>query len=360
MKKTILILLSLLILYTSYSFADNGTIPEDIFTGLSTVLDNQHVKSETQPSDLLSPNPNGNGSVHPGQSFSSKIEYRRDRNHSTMTINLMGLENVNIAKDVNQISMDIPDDVLIRNMIADVSGQDVEIMDRLITSYSFIDQEGTNQLIIRLRDQVGYNINQNPYGVIIELTRTPRAVPRIVIDPGHGAHDGGASSKTTGALEKTLTLRTSLMLRDALVQKGYEVIMTRDSDIYPTLTERAELSNSVDADLFISIHYNSATLKKGTTSHPAQGIETLFPFTSDNKAVAEPIQKQLIAYTGAKNRGLKNGSELVVLKKSKAPGALVELGFLSNADEAKRVLQEEYQQKLVMALSTGIDMYFGR
>ena len=154
--------------------------------------------------------------------------------------------------------------------------------------------------------------------------------------------------------EKALALRTGLLLRDSLVSKGYDVTMTRDSDWYPALTDRSAQANMMDADAFISIHYNSA----GATS--ASGIETFAYATEDNKRLASSIQAQLIANTGAANRGVKNGNKLIVLNTTKVPAVLLELGFLSNPTEAKRMLENDYQNTLAESIAKGVDIYFGR
>lgn len=368
MKKRLLMIFMLFCMIYTVAYADTGGIPEHIFIGLSTVLDNQQKDNpatsppSTQGGGILEPSISTQPSipVDPAQTFNSKVEYKRDRNNSVFTLNLIGLENAKIQQGQQQIVVEISDQVLEQNGLINIMSEDKEVMDRLITTQSFVDGEGINNFVINLRNNVTYTVNQNAYGIIFNLHRAPSAVPRIVIDPGHGGHDLGATSPTTKVHEKDLALRTSLALRDSLVQKGYEVVMTRDHDFYPTLTDRAALANDLDADMFISIHYNSVTLKKGVTSHPAHGIETWVPHTPDNKALAEPVQRELIAQTGANNRGLKKGEKLVVLKRTKVPAILVELGFFSNANESRRVLEESYQQALVSALSTGIDRYFGR
>lgn len=364
MRKSILILIMALGLVHTVGHADTGGIPDQVFTGLSVVLDNQQTKSantsqNTDPTPLLQEEM-PIAPIAPSTSFLSKIEYKRDRNNSSLALNIMGLENAQVTQGQQQIVVEISDEVLMKNGL-DLSGnEDKELMDRLITTYRFINEEGSNSFTIDLRNNVTYTVDQNAYGLIIHFHRMSSAVPRIVIDPGHGGQDPGATSPTTKVQEKALALKTSLALREVLLQKGYEVIMTRESDVYPTLTERAALANDLDADMFISVHYNSVKMKKGATNHPAHGIETWVPHTPDNKALAEPVQRQLIAHTGANNRGLKKGEKLVVLNRTKVPAILVELGFLSNANESRQVLDEGYQQALVSALAAGIDNYFGR
>ena len=80
----------------------------------------------------------------------------------------------------------------------------------------------------------------------------------IVIDPGHGGSSPGASTPDSGVSEKNLTLITSEKIRNRLLEEGYTVIMTRDDDRFLELQDRADVANDIDADLFLSIHYNSA------------------------------------------------------------------------------------------------------
>ncbi len=351
MKKFLCAGLSLLLMSPSISYAA-GAIPEDVYGKLSAVLDIQEKLDRNESINygdysILFPNT---------VEFKSKVEYKRDRNSSQMTINLMGAENLRYTEEAGSITFEITQEVLEKNGLLTVFGQGVDIGDRLLYTYEYFAPEHGNsaKLTLSLRENVSYTINQNAYGIIVSLSKNASVVPKIVIDAGHGAHDLGAISKITGVSEKTLTLRTALALRDVLTEKGYEVILTRDWDFYPTNPDRAKMANEVDADIFVSIHYNSATSSK------VHGLETFAYNTPDNNLLAEPVHRSLIASTGANNRGIKVGDKLIVLNSTKVPAILVELGFLSNPDEARRVLTESHQEVLVRALAAGIDNYFGR
>lgn len=360
MRKILLIATAFLVLHNTAVYANNDAIPEEVFSNLSIVLDTENAKreqvqtapNETKTDSVTTPTPEG---IDPLANFTSKLEYKRDRNHSSLNVNLTGLEEAKISEAQGQIAIEIADSVLEQNGLFNVISQEAEFNDRLISTHQFIDGEGVNQFIIHLRDNVTYSIDKNSTGIQINFVKGSSAVPKIVIDPGHGGHDPGAKSKVTGTQEKTYALKTGLLLRDQLVQRGYDVVMTRDSDFYPTLTDRAKLANDLDADIFISIHYNSA---KNTTK--PSGIETLVYQTPDNKQLALFVHNQLISSTGVLNRGLKNGNKIIVLNRTKVPAILVELGFLTNPNEAKRIHEDDYQHILANALATGIDKYFGR
>ncbi len=344
MKKTVLGIFFAIMLCTLTSFASNGSIPDEIFNGLSSVVDIQNALHGV-----------GNSVVLPqGSDFGSKVSYTRDRNSASMTINVMGLEDARIEESAQQIVIDIPQKVLESNLLSEPAEYTYDLQDRLVAEHQLVRLDKDAQLIVRLKEEVTYTISKNPYGIIISLTKTNLTTPRVILDPGHGGKDPGAISKINGVYEKSLTLKTALALRDMLQQRGYEVIMTRDSDVYPTLTERAALANDMDGDIFVSIHYNA------TTKASISGIETYAYSTPDNQYLAEQIHRSLIESTGAVNRGVKSGNKLVVLNRTKVPAVLLELGFLTNANEANLVTQEHYQSTLTMAIADGIDRYFGR
>ena len=199
----------------------------------------------------------------------------------------------------------------------------------------------------------------------------PAARRTVVIDAGHGGHDPGTSS--TFAIEEQVVLDIALKLRDLLVNEGIEVILTRDHDTYLTLKERSTYSTP-DRNLFISIHANAAP------SSQATGIETwvfgqpLNPglinqairengggaageaLTQEALASAEGIagdilkeaqlnysltlaqlvQDRMIDATGARDRGVK-ANVFYVISTARIPAVLVEVGFVSNADEGRRL-----------------------
>ena len=236
----------------------------------------------------------------------------------------------------------------------DLSNLNQNPEDRLVSSFNYSPE--LKEFTIYLKQNVDVNYNTYSQELVFNFTKRKNAVPKIVIDPGHGAHDGGATSIITRVKEKTLTLKTSLSLRDKLINAGYDIVMTRDSDFYPTLLGRAKLANDLDADLFISVHYNS--VNKNTTK--INGIESYIYSTPDNRLVGESIHSSLINATGAFNRGLKNGNKLVVLNRTKVPAILLELGFLSHPAEAIKVMDSNYQEVLTDAVVEGVNKYFGR
>lgn len=185
----------------------------------------------------------------------------------------------------------------------------------------------------------------------------------IVIDPGHGGPASGAVSASKKYLEKDLNLSVSLKLRTELEKKGYNVLMTRETDVLPfgaisdsySLAPRINFANDKKADMFISVHFNSFGVPT------ASGIETFYEVNKpEDKPLAISLQNSLIDNIITLNRGVKNtnNSPLYVLGNSKVPAALVELGFISNPVDELTLVTDAYHNKAANALANGIDNYF--
>lgn len=179
----------------------------------------------------------------------------------------------------------------------------------------------------------------------------------IVIDPGHGGSDPGAISYSRKYRESDLTLSVGLKLERELKARGYNVVMTRRTDVYPTLSERADLANRVNADGFISIHFNAAT-------PAATGLETFYtPQASssaknyNDRAFAESIQNEMISTLGGRNRGVKQAN-YTVISRTKTYAALVELGFITNPSDEERLASNSYHELSAKALANGVDNFF--
>lgn len=185
----------------------------------------------------------------------------------------------------------------------------------------------------------------------------------IVLDPGHGGIDGGASSKS-GLVEKDITLSIAGYLRDYLQQAGALVLMTREGDYdladkgapirkRQDLERRAELVNMSETDLFLSIHLNSIPGPRW------RGAQTFYnPSREENEIIAKLIQEELIANLQNTTRQVKVDQEIFLLKSIQAVGALVEAGFLSNPEEASLLGDSKYQIQVADAIYRAILRYF--
>lgn len=187
----------------------------------------------------------------------------------------------------------------------------------------------------------------------------------IYIDPGHGGADGGADNGD--AVEKEIALSISNKLRDYLQEQGALVLMTRESDTdladedtrglsrrkVQDLHKRAELINESEAEFFVSIHLNSIPSSRW------HGAQTFYSSRFvENKIAAEFIQEELVDKLENTDRAAKSIDHVYLLKSAKKPGALVEVGFLSNPTERDLLVDEDYQEKIAAAIYEGILRYF--
>lgn len=196
------------------------------------------------------------------------------------------------------------------------------------------------------------------------------SVRTIMLDIGHGGKDRGAAGKSS--FEKDITLRLGRRLAAVLRACGYRVIMTRNSDLYLDLDQRSALQRRYDADLFLSLHINSAA------DRSVKGIETfcLTPagapssnggktvwtkyngnaFDSNNIVLAYNVQRSLLSRTGAVDRGVKR-ARFAVLRDIRCPGVLIEVGFLSNRQEELNLNSAAYIEKLARGIADGVIQY---
>ena len=146
----------------------------------------------------------------------------------------------------------------------------------------------------------------------------------IVLDPGHGGHDPGAVNGSRR--EKDDNLRLGLALRPRFQAQGLRVIMTRDTDVFVSLDERSAISNRNNADIFVSLHRNAFD------NPAANGVETLVhpDANAATRRHAQNVQNALVAVGVQSDRGVRN-MNFAVLRNTRAPAMMVELGFISNA-----------------------------
>lgn len=182
-------------------------------------------------------------------------------------------------------------------------------------------------------------------------TVTPRKTKGVVIiDAGHGGRDPGTTS-ATGMNEKDVNLRVAAKVARLLEQRGIGVVMTRWQDEYIEKDERAAIGNRRKAELFVSIHADSApsSSAQGFTIYVAAGA------SAESYRAAHAIN-QAIEKTGQNNRGIRE-EDYRVLMQSKGPAVLIELGYLSNAQEAARLSDDRFRDRLAQAIADGIQTY---
>ena len=169
----------------------------------------------------------------------------------------------------------------------------------------------------------------------------------VVIDAGHGGQDPGATS-CTGYYEKMTNLQVATKLVRLLRQRGIKVVMTRDSDSFIELEERAAIANRNKAGLFVSIHGDSMerSSERGFTIYVARSGSWA------SRQAATAIAREM-AKTGLDNQGIRQ-ADYKVLIYTEGPAVLVELGYLSNYQEAGLLRDSAFQDRLAQAIANGI------
>ncbi len=210
----------------------------------------------------------------------------------------------------------------------------------------------------------------------------------IVIDAGHGGKDPGGGRGNL--IEKPIALSISKKIGAILAAKGYTVLLTRDTDRFIPLKERTAFANRHKADLFLSIHANAsekpsangietyyldvtstdknaeliAARENANSGYSIQELESLLKGliveskSRDSRRLAEHVQRELVAATGAADRGVKH-ARFVVLIGTKVPAILIETGFLTNPTEAQKLTSDTYQQKVAAAIVQGVEKFLG-
>lgn len=173
----------------------------------------------------------------------------------------------------------------------------------------------------------------------------------LLLDAGHGGKDPGTSGN--GMQEKNLTLTIAQKIEQELQGSGIKVYMTRDSDVYPENSTRAQTANDI-ADLMVSIHINSGP-------ETANGTETLYQVHANDsssrltsKQLAEILQASMISGTGNTNRGVKLRTDLLILNRTTVPSAIVEVVFITNTGDALKISTPAYQDQVAQAIADGI------
>ena len=204
----------------------------------------------------------------------------------------------------------------------------------------------------------------------------------VVIDPGHSAvvaegteplgpgstenkapDTSGTSGTVSGLAEYELTLSVSQKLRDVLQDRGYTVLMTRESNDVPvSCIERADVANNAEADAFVRIHAN------GSEDSSVKGAMTIC-ITPDNpfypelyeqaRALSDCIINKLSESAGCENDGVWETDSMSGNNWSQVPATIVEMGYMTNPEEDALMATEDYQNKIVRGIADGIDQYFG-
>jgi N-acetylmuramoyl-L-alanine amidase len=199
----------------------------------------------------------------------------------------------------------------------------------------------------------------------------------IVLDPGHGGSDTGTRNILNNQFEKEYALDWAMRLARLLREDGHTVHLTRTNDIEVSLTNRVAFADAREADLFLSLHFNSAFPSQtqsgletycltpaGMASHLTRGYEDdpgrVFPnnaFDEMNVRYAAVIHRRLLEATLAADRGVRRARFMAVLRGQNRPAVLIEGGFLSNPAESRLIQTEAYRENLARAVAASVQSF---
>jgi N-acetylmuramoyl-L-alanine amidase len=304
----------------------------------------------------------------------SLLSIKEDNGHILIQADHQVKPNDFVLDTPDRVVLDFPDTVIsnsLRNSISfnngigivetasasTTSGQSSIVREIRMSQYS--DNPATVRVVVELTQKSKYHLTMSSNTIDLGLEQTPiqstdsnagQASGQgsvVVIDAGHGGKDTGAIG-ATGDNEKDLTLSIANLVTSDLQKDGVKVIETRDDDSYPTLQDRVDLANNSNANLFLSIHMNSFLPS-------AHGTETWYD-TPQSADFANTLHSHLIAATGFTDRGVKS-TGYYVIKNTKMPSSLVEVGFITNPTENSQLLNADFQQKVAKALADAINEY---
>jgi len=177
----------------------------------------------------------------------------------------------------------------------------------------------------------------------------------VVIDPGHGGPDPGAIG-IGGIRETDVVLEVSKIVKKLLSEKGVKVRLTRKNEVDLDLPPRVSFANNTDADIFVSIHANASRGKR----RDINGLETFYFRGWRGRLLAKRIQKQILRVSpGSPDRGVKQG-RFYVIKNTKMPAVLVEIGFLTGRLDARRLEKTAHRKRIAYAIAKGILEYLSK
>jgi N-acetylmuramoyl-L-alanine amidase len=202
----------------------------------------------------------------------------------------------------------------------------------------------------------------------------PKTNVTIVIDPGHGGDDSGTRSIVGNRCEREFTLDWARRLEAMLTTNGWQVFLTRNNDTHLSLSNRIAFADEHKADLFLSLHFNSAApnlheagletycltptgMASSVTRNYGDDARLTFPnnaFDAENLVLATCVHRALLQVNGRHDRGVRHARYLSVLRGQNRPAILVEGGYLSNPLEARRIADPTYRQRMAEAVANAL------
>jgi len=263
--------------------------------------------------------------------------------------------NVFRLKEPDRIVIDLPNTTLERAADGSASGSfPVDANHSYISNirYSlFAFEPATVRIVVDLKRPIWHHVVPQESGAAGAVIRFMDVEPiEVIIDAGHGDTDPGAISKS-GKFEKDLTLAIALKVADRLKNEPLiKPVLIRDDDTYTSPAERAAEANKLGVDLYVSIHANSSDQSS------VKGTETFY-WRDDSLKFAETVHKELLAAIGSSDRSVKR-DRFLVIRETTMPAVLLELGFISNAEDEAKLYNDQMQNRIADAIVKAIKKYY--
>lgn len=213
-------------------------------------------------------------------------------------------------------------------------------------------QPDVTRIVVQWRTPAPYRITAEEGGRRLVITvaeaqppRPPRGTHVVAIDPGHGGADPGAIG-WGGLVEKDIVLDVALRLRTFLLAQGIQVVLTREGDVTVDLSQRVPIAMRSGAQVFVSVHANAST------KSVIRGSETYY-LKPDSLPLATAIQDELSRSLEIPDRGVRQAN-FKVLRDSPVPAALVEVGYLTNPEDASLLRTAAFRSRASEAIGRGI------
>lgn len=214
--------------------------------------------------------------------------------------------------------------------------------------------------------------------LVYQPKASAKKIVTVCLDPGHGGKDTGFRiGRFFPRNEKTYTLALALELRRQLQQAGFNVLLTRDKDVYLDLPARAEIANRAGADLFLCLHFNCSTQEPQNVQGPETYCMTPVGAASSNDSAGEgsgsraysgnrfqdkslllayEVQRSLVKDLGVTDRGVRR-ARYQVLRDAQMPAVLLEGGYMSHPVEGKRIFDSAWRRQMAAALVRAVVNY---
>lgn len=301
----------------------------------------------------------------------SSNKYTTSYDSSTYLLKL-DFKELNINKNVVKSSLNINDEFIDTIIVDEINSKTAIYLYAQNNVDYTISNKSSKELVIKIKKQAKKTVKKT-----------------IVLDAGHGGKDSGAVGNNL--MEKDLALSTILKLRDIL-KEDYNVILTRDSDFFVTLTDRSKIANDNKADLFISIHLNASTSSSGNgsevfyfTKNPTTYANEIAKYENSfdekstlaiesskfllddlsyhtNQVISSALAKDVLdnivgSIQPLKRRGV-FGANFAVLRGTTAPSILIELGFITNKSDSDLFANEQIQIRAAEAIAKAVRKHF--